>query len=141
MPDAGELAEYVGSGQITLTNTTGVLTFKQLHNVQAFIHTSYVTHQLTDSTMEKLKELRDFAIEADIWLTEPELVAWVAYTLQSNNNPPSNTFTISYTGDDTNATTLASPMFVADLNFIDNGEGYAIYHVRLESETGVVTAA
>lgn len=141
MADAGELAEYVGSGQVSFTNTTGSLTFKQLHNIKAKIHTNFTVRQRTDSVMEKLKDLRDFQIEGDIWLTEPELVTWVAYTLQSNNNPPSNTFTVSFTADNTAASTVASPCFVADLEFIDDGQGYVNYHVRLESETGVVTAA
>ena len=141
MADAGELAEFVGSGQTTLTKTTGTLVYKQLHSIQAHIHTDVTKRQRTDSVLEKLKDLRDFWIEGDIWLTEPELVTWVGYTVQTNNNPVSDTFTISYTGDDTNSTTLAGSMFITDLDFLDNGDGYDIYHVRLESEDGVVTAA
>ncbi len=141
MADAGELAEYVGSGQISLTKTTGSLVFKQLHNIQAHIHTTVTRRQRTDSILEKLKDLRDFWIDADIWLTEPELVTWVGYTVQTNNNPVSDTFTITYTADNTSSTTLADAMFVTDLDFIDNGEGYANYHIRLESEDGTVSAS
>lgn len=137
----GELAEYVDSSNVSLTNTTDADLVKQLHNVKAFIHTDITKRQRTDSVMEKLKDLRDFAIEADIWLTEPEVVLWVGYTVQTNNNPPSKTWTISYTGDNGNSTTLASSCFLADLNYIDHGEGYVNYHVRLESESGSVTAA
>jgi len=137
----GELAEFVNSGNVSLTNTTDADLVKQLHNVKAYIHTDVTKRQRTDSVLEKLKDLRDFAIEADIWLTEPELVLWVGYTVQTNNNPPSKTFTIPYTADNGNSTTLASSVFVSDLNYIDNGEGDVNYHVRLESETGSVTAA
>jgi len=97
--------------------------------------------ELVISVLEKLKDLRDFHMEGDIWLTEPELVTWVGYTVQTNNNPVSDTFTITYTADNTNSTTIADAMFITDLNFIDDGDGYAIYHIRLESEDGTVTAA
>ena len=141
MADAGELAEFVDSGNVTLTDNQSGDVFKQLYNVRAMIDIAVTKHQRTDDVMEKLFDLRDFAIEADIYLTEPELVTWVALTAQTNNRMPNHTFTVTFTGDNSSATTLSGDFYLTQLHFMASEEGYANYHIRLESDVGDVFAA
>jgi len=138
MADAGELTEYVNAGKVTITNSTDALTFKQLSNIRVFIETAVTKRQRTDSVLEKLVDLRDFAIEGEIYLTSPELVTWVGYTSQTNNKLPEKLFIVSFTDESGNPTTLSSDFILTRLNFIAPEKGYVIYSIRLESVAGVV---
>jgi len=138
MADAGEYAEFVDSGNVKITNDQSLDEFKQLFNIQIFIDTPMTKHQRTDSVLEKLFDLRDFAIEADIYLTEPELQTWVALTVQTDNKPPNRQYTVTFTGDNAAATTITGDFYLTQLHFISPEEGYSTYHIRLESDDGGV---
>lgn len=141
MADAGEKAELVDSGNVMLTNATNSLDFKQMYNVEVNIEADVTKRQLTNSVLEKLFDLRDFTIDADIRLTEPESILFIGYTDQTKNLPIAKSWTVTYTGDDTNATTQTGTFRLSSLKFITPEEGYAWYHIRLESVEGAVASA
>ena len=141
MADAGELGEYVDSGQVSLTNVTDNLVFKQMFDTRVNIWADITKHQLTSDNIDKLFDLRDFTIEADIWLTEPELVTFVAYTDQTDHLPVAKSWKVTYTGDDGAATTLTGTFRLSRLKPISPEEGYVNYHIVLESVDGVVADA
>jgi len=135
---AGELAEYVNSARCSLTNTTDSATFDQMRNVRVFITNDITKRRSTAGTLEKLFDLRDFAMEGEIWLTEPELVTWVGYTTQTNNNPISKSWQAAFVAENGNTTTISGTMRVSRLNFLIQQEGAALYDFRLESVDGSV---
>lgn len=139
MADAGEYAEFVDSGNVKLTNDQSGDEFKQLYNLQVFIDTAFTKRQWADNTLEKLFDLRDFAFEADIYLTEPELATWVTLTAQTDNKPANRQFTMTFTGDNSAATTITGDFYCTQLHFISPEEGYANYHIRMESDDGGVS--
>jgi len=141
MTDAGERDEIINGGKWSIINSTDALTFKQMRNVRLYIDTGVVKRQRTDSVLEKHFDLRDFAVEAEIWLTEPELVTWVGYTTQSNNLPPKKLFLITGTDEQGNGATMSSDFYLTKLHFIAPEEGFSWYEIRLESEGGVAGSA
>lgn len=141
MADAGELNEYVNAGKVTITNSTDALTFKQLSNIRISIDTAVTKRQRTDSVLEKLVDLRDFIIEGEIYLTEPELVTWVGYTAQTNNKLPEKLFLVTFTDEQGNPTTISSDFILTRLQYVAPEKGYVIYTIRLDSVGGVVGSA
>lgn len=141
MVSAGELDEYVDSSGVKLENVTDALEFKQLHNIKHDVQVPTTIRQKTDDTLELLYDLRRFAIEGDVWLTEPEVVTWVALTVASNSRLPEKSWKITYTDEKTNATTLTGTMVLTQLVTIDPGVGSTNHHIRLESVDGAVVAA
>jgi hypothetical protein len=135
---AGELSEYVNSARCSLTNNTDSLTFDQMRNVRVFITNDVTKRRNTAGTLEKLFDLRDFAMEGEIWLTEPELVTWVGYTTQTNNSPVSKSWEAQFVAENGNTTTINGTMKVSRLNFLIQEEGAALYDFRLESVDGSV---
>jgi hypothetical protein len=138
---AGELAEYVNSAKCSLNNVTDSLKFDQLRNVRIFITNDVTKRRTTARTLEKLFDLRDFAMEGEIWLTEPEVVIWVGYTAQTNNNPTSKSWNVTFVAENTDTTTITGTMRVSRLNFMVQEEGAALYDFRLESVDGAVAAS
>ena len=138
---AGELSEYVNSAKCTLQNATDSLTFDQMRNVRVFITNDVTKRRTTARTLEKLFDLRDFAMEGEIWLTEPELVTWVGYTAQTNNNPVSKSWTATFAAENGNSTTITGTMRISRLHFLIQEEGVALYDFRLESVDGAVASA
>ncbi|MDH3833828.1 MAG: hypothetical protein OES34_06670 [Nitrosopumilus sp.] len=96
---------------------------------------------LESEVWDKQFDLRDFAVEGQIWLTEPELVTWVGYTVQTTNRPPAKSWKVAFTGDNTAITSITGTMRVSNLTFVSEEEGYSWYNVRLESVDGAVAAA
>lgn len=141
MSAAGERSEVINSSRVRLTNTTASEFYKQMYNTQLFINSDVTTHQLTNSTLENLFDLRQFAIEADIILTEPEIPTWVARTVQTNNNPPSENYDFDFTDKNSNTRTLSGSFQLSILNHIIPERGLGNYHIRLESTDGVVTVS
>lgn len=141
MADAGEKVELVDSGGVMLTNATNSLDFKQLYNIEVDVFADVTKAQLTNSTLEKAFDLRDFKIDADIKLTEPEAITFVTYTDQTKNLPPSKSWTVTYTADNSNSTTQTGTFRLSRLKFLTPEEGYSWYHITLESVDGVVATA
>jgi len=138
MVDAGELAEYVNAGNVSFTNVTDSQTYKQMYRAKVFITQDIITNQTISNILDKHFQLRDFAIEGDIWLTDPEIGAWILLTIQTNNLPPSKSFNIVFTADDGGTATLTGTFRVKDLIYDAPEEGDSNYHVRLESVDGAV---
>lgn len=136
---AGELTEYVDSGGVSLSfNST---TYKQLHNLKVYVTADTTRRINSDSSIEKFTDPRDMTLEADIWLTTPELATWVNFTDQTNNKPTAYTGVVTFTGDGGTpaAPTITGSFFLRDLTYIDPGMGYVNYHIVLESDDGTVT--
>lgn len=140
---AGEISEYVNSSNITLTNATNSLLFKNMFNVRVFITSAVTKRQLTNDSIEKHFDPRDFAVEADIFVTEPELATWISYTVQTNNLPDAKSFQVNFPdGAATpNSTVVSGTMRLS--TFVASGQGNddALYHIRLESVDGAVGVA
>jgi len=139
MVDAGELLEYVNAGNVSFTNVTDSQTYKQMYRVKADITQDVIKKQTISNTIDKQFELRDFAIEGDIWITDPEIAAWVLLTIQTNNLPPAKSFNIVFTADDGGTATITGTFRVKDLIYNVPEEGDSNYHVRLESVDGAVS--
>ena len=139
MVDVGELQEFVNSQHVALTNATAAETYKQMYNTIVDITSEVTIHQLTNSTLDKLFDIRDFAIEGDIMVTQPEIPTFVALTLQTDNLPPVNSWNISFTDELGNTSTLDSSFRLATLQYRIPDRGDANHHIRLESIDGVVT--
>lgn len=134
---AGEISEFVNSSNITLTNSSHSLLFKNMFNVRVFITADVTRRVLTDRTVEKRYEPRDYAIEADIFLTQPEIGTWVGYT-SSSTLPDLDTWLVAFPDKAGNRTSLSTNLRLKDLIFSGRGNDDTIYHVRLESDTGAV---
>lgn len=136
---AGELAEFVNSGKVSLVNATDTLTFKQMQNVRVFITQETVTNYTISNTVDKHFQPREFAIEGDIMITEPEIATWIGYTVQTNNLPPAKSFQVVFTADNGTSSTVSGTFRIKDLTYNVPTEGDTNYHVRLESVDGAVT--
>ena len=138
MADAGEQIEFVNSGNVSLVNATDSATFKQLYNLRVSITQNVVTKQTISNLLDKHFDLRDFVVEGDIMITEPEIATWIGYTVQTNNLPPAKSFQIIFTADNGNTSTVSGTFRIKDLFYEIPEEGDANYHVRLESVDGAV---
>ena len=139
MSAAGEESEFVNASRVRFTNATLGNFYKQIYNVSVFINAINTTlRQLSNDTLEKLYDLRDFAIEGDIMVTEPEITTWVGLTVQTNNNPTAQSYQVAFTDENGNTTTLSGTFRLTQLNHNRVEEGAANYHIRLESIDGDV---
>ena len=138
MVDAGELNEFIDSGKVSLINATDSLTFKQLRRVRPSIAPlNVIPIQTISNTIDKHFDLRNFWIDAQIWLTEPEIATWIGYTTQTLNLPVSKSWQVTHTDDQGTTSTLSGTFRLASLVFSSEEEGYSVYDVRLESVDGV----
>lgn len=139
MSAAGERSEVVNSSRVRLTNNTASEFYKQMYNTVLFINSNVTIRQLSNDVLEKFFDLRDFALEADIIITEPEIPTWVTRTVQTSNNPPAESYSFDFTDKASNTTTLSGTFRLSQLNHNIPDRGLGNYHIRLESVDGVVT--
>ncbi len=139
MADAGEINEVVDTQKVTLTNTTDSQTYKQCISIAVDIDTDMTRRQRTDSVFENLWDLRHAAIEADLLLTTPELAGLVALTAQTNNVPPTKTWTIAMTSVSGATVSIAGSAQLKTLQTRDTGRGMVVQHIRLEFTSTTVT--
>lgn len=135
---AGELDELVNSGKVSLTNNTDAETYSQLRRVRVSIVSNVTKTQLINNTWDKQFDLRDFYIDAQIWLTEPEVATWVGWTVQTLSLPDAHSFQVAYETDQGAMTTLSGTFRLASLIYNSDEEGFVVYDVRLESIDGSV---
>ena len=138
--NAGERTELIDSGNIRLTNVTDNLHYNQLAQVHVTTVSDVTKRQRTDSTLDKFVDLRDMWVDGLIYLTEPEIVSFVALTVQTNNLPPARAWRIIYTADNGSSTQVDGSFYLTTFKFESEEEGYAIYRFHLESTNGVITA-
>ena len=139
---AGVLSDYVDSGNVSLTNVSdGEEVFTQLRRVRVFTESDVSKSQLTDDTLEKHFDLRDYRIEGEIWLTNPEIGTWIGYTVQTNNLPPAKSWRVTWKADDGGTNTTTGTFRVSRLSFVSEEEGYSLYDFTLESIDGAVAVA
>lgn len=136
-----DTSKIVNSGDVILTNVTDAKVFKLLFNVQPFITTNVTTFQQTNSVLDKLVDIRDYALEADMLLDYSELATWVGYMVQTNNTPISKSFSVAFPDKNGNTTTLSSTFFVSSLTPSATDDRDANIHIRLESVDGVPTVS
>ena len=86
MVEVGLPIDYIDTQDVTITNTTDSLTYKQATNVRFFIEAKLTRRQRTDDIFENLWDLVTPAIEADIMVTQPEIAALVTLMVQTNND-------------------------------------------------------
>ena len=138
---SGELLEYVNATNVSFTNVTDAQTYKQMYRVKVFITQDIIKKQTISNTIDKQFELRDFVIEGDIMITDPEIGVWILLTVQTNNLPPAKSFNIVFTADDGGTATITGTFRVKDLIYDVPEEGDSNYHVRLESVDGAVSVS
>ncbi len=134
--------DIVNSGNVVLTNATDGNDYKFLFNVTPIIDAQVSKFQLDNSKWDKFVDLRDFAIEADMYLDASELATWISYTVQTNNLPVPKSFTIDF--PDKNAsttTTLTGTFYVTSLRPSATDSRDANIHIRLESVDGLVAVS
>lgn len=141
MADAGQRSEFAASGKVAFSNNTDSLDYVQLENISFDIETTFTKEQLSNNTLEKLTDLRDWNIEADITLTTPDIAPWVTLTVQTNNQLPSKEYYIVLTPESGSAVTISGSFYLAIFRTIDTGIGTSRHHIRLESVDGAVTLA
>lgn len=139
MVDAGELAEFVDSGNVSLVNATDNLTFKQLRRVRPSVKANVIPKQTISNVLDNRFDLRNFWIDAQIWLTEPEITTWVGWTVQTLNLPDPHSWQVKFTGDDGTTSTLSGTFRLSDLSWNSEEEGYSVYDIKLVSVDGVPT--
>jgi hypothetical protein len=132
MADVGVPVDFIDTQDITITNQTDSLTYKQATNLRTFIKGDLTRRQRTDSVFENLWDLRHIAYEADIMVTQPEIAALVTLTVQTNNQLPIKSWAITMSDEGGTSTTITLNAQLAKLEFIDEGIGAMKYNIRLE---------
>jgi len=139
MVNAGELAELINAEDVTLTNQTDSLTFGQLFNITWGSKTPTNEHVNTSGTRDTT-DLPDLAfIEGDILITQPEITTFVGYRAKTAKALTAKNWDIGFTAFNTTTDTIRIVAKMVDLQFLGPEEGGAWFHIRLESETGLVT--
>jgi len=132
MGEVGLPVDYIDTQDVTITNSTDSLTYKQATNVRAYIKADLTRRQRTDSVFENLWDLRYSAYEVDVMVTQPEIAALVALTLQTNNQLPIKSWAIAMKDEGGTTTTITGNAQLATFEFIDVGIGAMKYNMRLE---------
>jgi hypothetical protein len=141
MSVAGELDETVNQGKVLLINTTDSEDYKQLHRMRVSITQQVIRNYTMSNTVDKHFQPRDFVVEGDIWVTEPEVATWIARTVHTNNLPDFKGFQIQMTADNGDVTNITGTFRIRDIIYDVPEEGDTNYHVVLESINGVPTAS
>lgn len=126
-------ANFVDTQNVSLTNNTDVVTYTQATNIRWQTNPGKLTRRIrTDGVFENLWQPRMPSFEADIMVTEPQLAGLIALTLQSNNQLPIKSWSITMTDNSSNSTTITGSAQLSSFNFVDPGIGSTTYHIRLE---------
>ncbi len=139
MVEVGLPVDYIDTQDVTITNQTDSLTYKQATNVRFYIEAKLSRRQRTDDIFENLWDLVIPAIEADIMVTQPEIAALVALTAQTNNEPPIKSWAVAMSDEGASTTTLSGSAQLAKFVFVDEGIGSMKYNIRLEFTESAVT--
>ncbi len=139
MADVGLPIDYIDTQDVTITNQTDSLTYKQATNVRFYIEAKLTRRQRTDDIFENLWDLVTPAIESDIMVTQPEIAALVTLTAQTNNEPPIKSWAVAMSDEGGTTTTLSGTAQLAKFVFVDEGIGAMKYNIRLEFTESTVT--
>jgi len=141
MVNAGELTELINAVKVTLTNFTDTLDFGQLFNIRWRSFTPQNKKPRGDGTVEFLDGTPELSIEADIFLTTPEITTFIGYTKPTGTPPQLSlkNWDLKTTGFDAATDTIRILGKVNGLEMIAGETGDANVHLTITAADGVIT--
>ncbi len=141
MVNSGELVELINADQVTLTNATDSLDFGQLFNIGWNRDVPQIKKPRGDGTVEYLDGTAGITIEADIFLTTPEITTFLGYAIPTGTPPQLvlKNWDLITTGLDAATDTIRISGKLNGLRFIAGEDDLANYHITITSADGVIT--
>lgn len=112
-----------------------------MYNLQWNGNVPQIKKARTDGTRTLLDRTPEITIEADIWVTQPEITTFIGYNIPTGTPPQlvTKNWDVKFTALDNTQDTLRIVGKLNQLNFIAPENGGAWYHITITSTTGVIT--
>lgn len=93
----------------------------------------------TDKKRHTYASLPDITIDADIWITQPEVVTLVGYHTLTNGDLPVKNWDFKMTAMDASTSTLRIGAKLTGIDFVAPENGGSWFHLVLTTTSGVVS--